>query len=77
MVKTPSHINVSVRFHDFAPEVPCQCHFIAEVREDERRYTVHTINVREPVAEHTLEKLKAILAPRLVVNVVGTRSDFQ
>ena len=58
-----------------AQAVPCQCDLIAEVREDERRYTVHTINIKEPVAEHTLDKIKSLLAPRMVVNVAGPCPD--
>jgi hypothetical protein len=55
------------------------CALIAKVRKEERnRHLTYVVNVSVtgPDDDAALEKIKHILAPRMVVNVVGTRSDF-
>lgn len=62
------------RPHD--PGAPCQCDLIGQVREEERnRHLTYVVNVSVtgPDDDAALEKIKHILAPRMVVNVAGTR----
>ena len=66
--------------HGDAVTADCSmCALIAKVRKEERnRHLTYVVNVSVtgPDDDAALEKIKHILAPRMVVNVVGTRSDF-